>query len=244
MDPIEPPALSKSPEESASQTALESDPAALDGHWLHRTFLGLSGVAIAQALLLFQEAATLLLLFSTRAGATAAENVFKWMPHVDQIAMAILWFSALYLLAAPGRFFEGTSLSTPRKLLLIFAGGSLVARAFPWLVFPSRSQQYLSSILPVLHLAAMGALLYYLFKFAQRVGDEYARRHVPLVFVLIVLAQGLAISVQLDLVRAEDILLVLRIATTVYFLHLIMHMRGILGERVFTQSPTKAEHAN
>src|SRR5262245_33962671 len=70
-------------------------------YWVHRLYLGLTGIAFGEAIDLAQLVFPLLLYFAERAQLAVGEKLIYFLPQVNQISFAITWFSAVYLLAAP-----------------------------------------------------------------------------------------------------------------------------------------------
>ena len=114
MDPTTTPSPSAKPlPDLVNSSAL----AAASPYWLHRAFLGLTG----------------------NGGRTRAnEELRRFNSNMSYFAFTILWFSAIYLLAAPEDKTDqpNQALALARKLLIYVGCGSVLITFFP--VFSSR----------------------------------------------------------------------------------------------------------
>src|SRR5881394_4239860 len=84
---------------AGSDAPIENTLASADRFWLHRTLLGVSGLAIAQLITMAGAAGALLNLIAMGAENRTLERLLGWIWHLQDVAYAVQWFSALYLLA-------------------------------------------------------------------------------------------------------------------------------------------------
>jgi len=198
-------------------------------YWLHRTFLGLTGIAIAQWMMLADGALMLLIYFSTGGRTRANEELLRFNSNMSYFAFTILWFSAIYLLAAPEDKNQepDQALALARKLLIYVCCVSLLPTFYPSLMFTMAPGMWfwLNRSLPILNLAALVVLFFYLWKLADSANDPYLRRHLPSALAVLIFSTGFAQAVQYKLLRADDLRLVLNILAAAYFLHVVLRMR-------------------
>jgi hypothetical protein len=229
---VDPTAAPSPPDESLVEIN-SSTFASASPYWRHRTFLGLTGIAIAQWMMLADAALMLLIYFSTGGRTRSNEELLRLNSNMNYFAFSTLWFSAIYLLAAPeDKNHElDQALALARKLI-IYVGGALVVLTFyPALMFTTVPGIWfwLNRSLPVLNLAALVALFFYLWKLAGSANDSYLRRHLPSALVVLIFNIGFAQAVQYKLLRADDLRIILNILAAAYFLHVILRVRKLFA---------------
>jgi hypothetical protein len=207
--------------------------AAASPYWLHRAFLGLTGIAIAQWMVLADGALTLLIYFRNGGRTRANEELLRFNSNMSYFAFTILWFSAIYLLAAPEDKTDqpNQALALARKLLIYVGCGSVLITFFPSLMYMTDLPIWTWSrhFLPILNAAALVALLFYLWKLADSANDPYLKRHLPAALAVLIASNGFAEAVKYKLVRADDLRLILNILAAAYFLHVVLRMRKIFA---------------
>src|SRR5437762_474649 len=98
--------------------------------WLHRLFLGITGLAIAQALSLLQLIIFMIVFLADR-GEKPAGWLIYWLPQSGSIDTAVYWFSAVYLIGAAPITDTSRQFSATRTILLWFGCAYLLSRCIP-----------------------------------------------------------------------------------------------------------------
>ena len=222
-----------SPESAAdSPVTADSNPlSTASPYWLHRLFLGLSGIALAQWLWLGQAALMMIIYFLQRTRLSEEDRLIYFIPNVNYVSFSVLWFSAIYLLAAPEskRDQAEEGIFSARILVIYLGCATALLIFFPSTIYPLRSTKWMAALLPILNLAANLALLLYLFKLADRAQDAQLKKQVPLALAVMLLSNVFSIADQFEFVKAEDVRLVLSVAATIYLLYVVLRLRKIFA---------------
>jgi hypothetical protein len=227
------PTATPSPSAEPSPDLVNSALAAASPYWLQRAFLGLTGMAIAQWMVLADGALTLLIYFRNGGRTRANEELLRFNSNMSYFAFTILWFSAIYLLAAPEDKTDqpNQTFALARKLLIYAGCGLVLITFFPSLMYMTDLGLgiWFNQFLPVLNLAALVALFFYLWKLADSANDPYLKRNLPAVLAVLIASNGFAEAVKHKLLRADDLRLILNILAAAYFLHVVLRMRKIFA---------------
>jgi hypothetical protein len=200
--------------------------------WLHRVYLGLTGIAIAQWLALAQTALFIIIYFAQRAHLDDEMRLVHFLPSVNYLSFALLWFSAIYLVAAPETRTAAARepMVSPRKLVIYLGCATALLTFFPSAIYPVRSMLWMSLALAGIGIAAILAFLVYLLKLAERAGDAYLKKHIPIALAVTLVSNAFSIAQQLEFAKADDLRIVLNIGAIVYLLHIVTRLRRLFAD--------------
>jgi hypothetical protein len=145
--------------------------------WLYRIFLGVSGMAIGQAITLGYLA--LMFIWAVAARASVGKgDLLSWLPHADPMGYAIFWFSAIFLLAAPHHADDHhPRLAIFRKAVFYLGCAYLLSRFLPSAFQDLRGGNWAPYAITAFNIAATTALFLYLIQLARRADDPYLKQH-------------------------------------------------------------------
>jgi hypothetical protein len=217
-----------------------------DPLWLHRVFLGITGIVIAEALFVLK--ATVMLLGSI-SRSTAISFDFLWS-RLSEGAFAIEWFSALYLLAAhepigahdEARRRRGEEAASPRRLLLFIGGASVILRFLPlhFLGIRRSANPFVDTLFSLVYVAGISVLLLYILRLAQRTGDPFLRRHTPAAVMLLFINYGMdfAMSIRGTFAGANDVIQLFGLVANAYLFYVLLRMRRVFGDLIASMKST------
>jgi len=241
MDPALPPTDQPPHNQNAlvevSYAEVHSPLASANQLWLHRTYLGISGLALADVIVMAQAAGMILQLVAAGAGNRPLGRLFDWIWHLQDVAYAIEWFSALYLLALARYSAEGEDpFRMPRRLLLSFGGGWVIIRFIPLGMLPTPLWRGVGVIAEIAQIVAVVTLFLYLMKIAELGNHAFLKIHLPLLLVLMILWHILS-AITGNRLDSEDMRLLMMLGTAAYGFYLMLKMRAMLAKLTFTNSP-------
>jgi hypothetical protein len=189
--------------------------------WVHRIYLGISGILLAQLMLAIHRVLQLAILI-----AIPDYPTFFWTR------------------------FEEEPWSAPRKLLLWVGAASVVMHlARPFLDFVSRGpvfspSQLLFHLVWIIDLAGVIVLFLYILRLGQRAGDPVLTRHLPLVATLVIVNGALFVIVRLrelplGRLQGATVAVLVQTAVAVYAVWILNVMRRSLAAVL---PPSKVEH--
>jgi len=214
--------------------------------WLHRTFLGTTGIAVAQALIILENVGSYLTFVAFRTHNLEFEPLFHWMGRLYDVSFAIQWFSALYLLASPrAAADERDSFSLHRRALLYAGCAWVFMRSVPGAMFSGELARLMGNIALMVGIGASVTLFLYLMKIAEQSGDAFLKRNLPLALTLTILSESfyVIVRIRLQFRQAEDVRQMMSIAAAVYFLSLLWRLRKLVGEAIPTAEELAAAAA-
>lgn len=229
MDPSPPPL----PDDVvASATTAENTLASAGPFWLHRSWLGINGLIISQAVLIACAVGTFIDYASIRHEIRPVGRLLNWIWHLHDVSYAIQWLSALYLLAlAPFSGKLEDPFRTSRKALLYLGAAWVVVRFVPMMLLPAGVLRFVGGFAEIMQLAAIAALFLYLMKIAEQANDALLKLHLPLAMVLVCLTHAFdsIMRFRMSLFEAENLRLALMIAGAAYWIYLMLRMRLIVA---------------
>jgi len=236
MDPSPPPS-DQNELVSVPYADVDSPLASANQLWLHRTYLGIGGLALADVIVMAQAAGRILNLVAARTANRPMGQLFNWIWHLQDVAYAVEWFSALYLLALARYSGEGEDpFRKPRRLLLSFGGAWVIIRFIPLTMLPSPSWRVVGIIAEIVQILAAVTLFLYLMKIAELGNHASLKMHLPLALVLVILTHVLW-AITGDRLDSEDLRLLMMLGTAGYLLYLMLKMRAMLAKLTFKNSP-------
>jgi hypothetical protein len=203
--------------------------------WLHRTYVGIGGLALAQIIVIVQAGGMILNLVAARGDNRPLMELFTWTLHLEEVAYSVRWFSALYLLALAHYSGEEDPFRLLRKLLLSVGGAFLIIRFIPMMMLPIYLARAVPIAAEVMEIAAIVTLFLYLMKIAELANHAFLKMHLPIALVLIILRHGLA-AILGDRINGEDLRLLMMLASAAYWFYLMLQMRAMLAKLTFTSS--------
>lgn len=201
--------------------------------WLHRIYLGITGIAVAQSVFAFQSATLLLAILSR---SEDMQFFFLSWSKFYGIGYAIQWFSALFLLAARENHDDHESTMSPRRLLLWVGGTSVVLGLIGPLIPPIiRMPGFLSHLVTLVDVAAVICLFLYVLRLAQRDGHPLVKRHLPIAVTLLIVNVALQFLLPFGsgfgsgFRRIDDVTSLINTAVAVYLVYVLLQMRRSIG---------------
>ncbi|SRR6266568_6967300 len=214
--------------------------------WLHRISLGITGILTAHVLFVIDAGTKLLNVLARGAFLSYFHN---WWTQIVEVAFAIEWFSVVYLIASARDDPEDQQRRiSPRRLLLVFGGGWVVAYLLfriGHLIPPFVNIRWI--IVALMQIAAMVALFHYMNHLARRIGDPFLRRHLPLAMTLTIISVGFGFILGLNSMyrtssnwdRTQDVRYLMALAASGYFLYVLIRLRKSLADAL---ADSKREH--
>jgi len=226
------------PSPAASDEVLEIPYALADAEirdadplWLHRVFLGTTGIAAAMAM--FVVIGTFRLIGNISRSPTFAFD-YTWS-RLGEVAYGMEWFSALYLLASH-EVIGGHDEGRRRRLLLYIGSAAVILHYAPLHLLSIRrsSNVFVDSLLSLISVAGASVLLLYILRLAQRTGDPFLRRHTPAAVMLVFInfALEFGFSIRGSFVGANDVTMLLNVVSHAYLCYVLLHMRRVFGNVV------------
>jgi hypothetical protein len=173
--------------------------------------------------------------------------------RLNEVAYAIEWFSALYLLAThevisahdEGRRRRGEDATSPRRLLLYVGSASVIFHYAPlhFLGIRRSSNMFIDSLFSLVYVAGISVLLLYILRLAQRTGDPFLRRHTPAAVMLVFInfALQFGFSIRGSIAGATDVMLLLNVVSYAYLCYVLLHLRRVFGNVVNSIKSSFAE---